>query len=643
MSKAINSIRVLSAEAVQAANSGHPGLPLGAATMAYVLWDKVMKHSPKDPKWFNRDRFILSAGHGSALIYSLLHLYDYGLPIEELKNFRQLNSLTPGHPEYGHTVGVETTTGPLGQGFANAVGFAMAESYLSAIFNKKDYDVIDHYTYTIVGDGCLMEGISYEAASLAGKLKLKKLIALYDSNSITIEGGTDLAFTESVKNRFKAMDWEVLEVEDGNDEKAIEDRLRLAKSSDKPTLIIVKTVIGFGAPGKAGSHEVHGAPLGDETIKAMKDNFGWPDQAFFIPEDVKETYKNSVNRLNNYVNDWTSLFDSYKKDYPDDAKKLESWISGKLNLMDLETLKSTEKTTATRAASGIAINEIAKLNDNFIGGSADLAPSNKTNIKDGKSFIIEAPNGKNIHFGVREHAMGAILNGMTLHGGLKVFGGTFLVFSDYMKPTIRLAALMNINTTFVYTHDSIGVGEDGPTHQPIEHLTMLRSIPNMTVYRPADYFETLVCWQSALQIQGPSAIIATRQNLNVINSSEEALKGAYIVRKEKSQLDGILLATGSEVNLALEAAEELAKESIDVRVVSMPSMEIFEKQDENYKAEILPKVKTLAVEAGSPFMWYKYTPHVIGMTSFGASAPADELFKTFNFTTEHIMKVFKSI
>ncbi|MBN2796117.1 MAG: transketolase [Clostridia bacterium] len=643
MNRSINTIRVLAAEAVEKANSGHPGLPLGAATMAFVLWDKVMKHSPKSPTWFDRDRFVLSAGHGSALIYSLLHLYDYGLSMEDLKSFRQLNSKTPGHPEYGHTIGVETTTGPLGQGFANAVGMAMAERYIAAAFNKPNFDLIDHYTYTIVGDGCLMEGISYEAASLAGKLQLNKLIALYDSNKITIEGSTDLAFTENVKERFKAMHWEVLEVEDGNDEKTIEEMLRLAKLSKQPSLIIVKTVIGYGAPGKAGSHDVHGSPLGKETIDAMKKNFGWPEDDFFVPDDVKQHYVSSRNRLNIYVDEWEELFKSYSEIYPEDASKMKDWISGKLNLLDLDQLKTTEKTTATRSASGDAINAISKLNENFIGGSADLAPSNKTNINGGGSFGFETPLGKNIHFGVREHAMGAILNGLTLHGGLKVFGGTFLVFSDYMKPTIRLAALMNINTTFVFTHDSIGVGEDGPTHQPIEHLTMLRSIPNMTVYRPADYFETLVCWQSALLNQGPAAIIATRQNLKIINSSTEALKGGYIVKPESNQLDGILIATGSEVNLALEAAEALKAENIDIRVVSMPSLEIFEKQSKAYQDEILPKAKTIAIEAGSPYMWYKYTPYVVGMTSFGASAPAEELFESFNFTKEHIVNLFKSI
>jgi transketolase len=642
MNKNINAIRVLSAEAVQAANSGHPGLPLGAAPMAYTLWDKVMRHNPKNPKWLNRDRFVLSAGHGSALIYSLLHLFGYGLTIEDLKGFRQFNSKTPGHPEYGHTIGVETTTGPLGQGLANAVGMAMAEKHLSEKFNQPEHKIIDHYTYCIVGDGCLMEGISYEASSLAGTQKLDKLIVMYDSNSISIEGSTDLAFTEDVGMRFEAMHWDVSYVHDGNDVSAIEKALTDAKKTKKPSIIIVTTVIGFGAPGKEGTHGVHGSPLGDETISEMKKNFNWSDKPFTVPQEVKNAYADSIKKLKEYNKTWDKEWHEYEQEFPILANKLQSWVNGDINLLDLESLKSKEKTTATRSASGDAINMLAELNENFLGGSADLAPSNKTYINDVESFFNKSPEGRNIHFGVREHAMGAIMNGMVLHGGLNVFAGTFLVFSDYMKPTLRLAALMNINSTFVYTHDSIGVGEDGPTHQPIEHVLMLRSIPGMTVYRPADYFETLVAWQSSLLNEGPYAIIATRQNLSALElSSTEALKGGYIVHHEKDKLEGIILATGSEVELAIEAAKSLEEDGKSIRVVSMPSVEVFEKQSESYKLEILPKdIFTLAVEAASPIGWYKYANEVIGMSTFGASAPANHLFEHFGFTVKNIKSYF---
>lgn len=643
MNKNINAIRVLSAEAVEAANSGHPGLPLGAAPMAYTLWAHVMKHNPKNPNWMDRDRFVLSAGHGSALIYSLLHLFEYGLPLEELKNFRQFDSKTPGHPEYGHTVGVETTTGPLAQGFANAVGMAIAEKHLSASFNQPGHDIIDHYTYVIVGDGCLMEGLSYEAASLAGTLGLEKLIVLYDSNSISIEGSTDLAFTEDVGKRFEAMGWDVNYVADGNDLEAIEQALLHAKGTKIPSIVVVTTVIGYGAPGKEGTHGVHGAPLGPDILSQMKVNMEWPTEAFSVPEDVRLSFKEDIKNLEAKAAEWDSKWALYQKDFPSLAKKLTDQIEGKVSVLDLTALKGKEKKTATRNASGEAINLLAALNDNLLGGSADLAPSNKTFMNGIDSFFKESPKGRNLHFGVREHVMGAIMNGMVLHGGLNVYAGTFLVFADYMKPTLRLAALMNINSTFVYTHDSIGVGEDGPTHQPIEQLLMLRSIPGMTVYRPADYFETMVAWQSAMTNQGPYAIIATRQNLTPLElSSTEALKGAYIVHNEKHALGGIILATGSEVELAVAAAKSLEDEGQSIRVVSMPSVEVFEKQSEDYKTHILPKhVKTLAVEAGSPLGWYKYADQVIGMESFGASAPADKLFEHFGFTVANIKSYFK--
>lgn len=643
MIRNIDAIRVLSAEAVEKACSGHPGLPLGAANMAYTLWDKVMKHNPKNPEWFNRDRFVLSAGHGSALIYTLLHLFGYGLPMEELKKFRQLDSKTPGHPEYGHTIGVETTTGPLGQGFANAVGMALAERYLAAYFNRPDYNLIDHYTYAIVGDGCLMEGIAYEAASFAGTQQLGKLIVLYDSNKITIEGSTDLAFTEDVHKRFEAMGWDVLVVEDGNDASAIEEALLASQKTVQPSLIIAKTIIGFGAPGKEGTHGVHGSPLGAETLTAMKKLIDWPEEAFHVPEEVRAYFEAAQPRYALPDEQWQDLLINYSEAYPSEFKDLKRWINNNFSLLPLDEMKADEKTTATRNASGIAINKLAALNKNFIGGSADLAPSNKSNINGEEGQFPETPMGRNIHFGVREHSMAAISNGIALHGGLKPFAATFLVFSDYMKPSIRLAALMQIDTTFVFTHDSIGVGEDGPTHQPIEHLLMLRSIPGMKVYRPADYFETMLAWESAMVSKGPAAIIATRQNLEPINSSKEGLKGAYIVRHEEKQLDGIIVASGSEVKLAIDTAEALADEGLDIRVVSMLSMEVYDTQSEDYKAKILPKVKTLAVEAASPLSWYKYTPHVIGMTTFGASAPADELFKRFGFTVEHLVETFKKI
>lgn len=637
----INAIKVLSAEAVQAANSGHPGLPLGAATMAFTLWDRVMNHNPENPNWVNRDRFILSAGHGSALLYSLLHLYGYGLTSNDLKNFRQFGSITPGHPEYGHTVGVETTTGPLGQGLANGVGFAIAEKHLAEKFNKPSCNIIDHYTYVISGDGCMMEGISYEAASLAGSLGLSKLIVLYDSNSITIEGSTDLAFTEDVGKRFEAMHWDVRIVDNGNDIPEIEEALKKAKETDQPSLIIVKTVIGDGAPGKEGTHGVHGSPLGVDTLNEMKSNMNWTAGEFLVPDDVKDYYKASIKRLVENAHMWDDLFEEYEENYPEEAFEFNKWMKGEFQLFDLDEVKKQEKKTATRNASGDAINLLAKLNKNFIGGSADLSPSNKTFMNGIDSFFKTTPLGRNIHFGVREHAMGAIMNGMVLHGGLKVYAGTFLVFLDYMKPTVRLASLMNIDSTFVFTHDSIGVGEDGPTHQPIEHLLMLRSIPGFTVYRPADYFETMVSWYSAMTNKGPCAIIASRQNLDVLeNSSKEALKGGYVVYGDEAS-DGIIIATGSEVNLAVDAAKALKNKGKNIKVVSMLSVEIFEKQSDEYKNKILPKgIKTIAVEAASKLGWFKYADEVIGMDTFGASAPAEKLFEHFGFTVDNLISKF---
>lgn len=639
MNKNVNTLRILSAETVQAANSGHPGLPLGAAPMAYTLWDRVMHHNPSNPKWINRDRFVLSAGHGSALLYSLLHLYGYGLTLDDLKDFRQLGSLTPGHPEYGHTLGVETTTGPLGQGFANAVGMAMAERYMAHKFNKEDLALIDYNTYVLVGDGCLMEGISYEAASFAGKQKLNKLIALYDSNSISIEGSTDLAFTENVKDRFEAMDWQVVEVEDGNDLDCIEEALLKCKKSNQPSLVIIKTIIGYGALDKAGSHDVHGAPLGQETIDAMKVNFNLSPEAFHVEDQVREHFLESQDRLEAQNQAWDDMYVQYQDKYPDQAQALKAYLEGDFRGLDLDALKAKEKEVASRSASGEAINLLAALNDNFLGGSADLGPSNKSVMTAYGYSFADNPGGRNIHFGVREHAMGAIVNGMTVSSGLKVFGATFMVFSDYMKATMRLAALMDLPSIFLFTHDSIGVGEDGPTHQPIEHLWMLRSIPNLTVHRPADYFETMAAWHQAVTRPGPHALVMSRQNLKPLTmSSKEALKGGYIVHKEDKPLKGIILATGSEVQLAIDAA--MAMEGI--RVVSMPSVEVFEQQDSDYKEAMLPShVKTLAVEAGAPLGWYKYADEVIGMEGFGASGPGQSLFEHFGFTKENIMTYFK--
>ncbi|WP_025640224.1 transketolase [Schnuerera ultunensis] len=642
----INTLRVLSAEAVETAKSGHPGLPLGAAPAAYTLWAKIMRHNPKNPNWVNRDRFILSAGHGSMLLYSLLHLFGYGLDKEELKNFRQLDSKTPGHPEYGHTIGVEATTGPLGQGFANGVGMAMAEAHLAAYFNRPRHNIIDHYTYVLSGDGCLMEGISYEAASLAGHLGLGKLIVLYDSNSITIEGGTDLAFTENVPKRFQALGWETYRVEDGNDIEKIEETILKAKeNTSKPSLIEIKTEIGYGSP-KQGKSSAHGEPLGEENLKELKNYLGWKEkEEFTVPEEVKEHMKKLIERGIEAEEDCKRKWERYKEEYPDLAKELAKWMDLEIpkDYLESEEFWSFEKDISTREASGILINRLAEKVPNLMGGSADLAPSNKTTMKERKVFYSDDYTGSNIHFGVREHAMGAILNGMALHGGLRVYGGTFLVFSDYMKPAMRLAALMNLPVTYVLTHDSIGVGEDGPTHQPIEHLAMLRSMPNMTTIRPADARETSAAWYRALTKEGPTALILTRQGLPLLKGTgKEALKGGYIL-KEDEKVDIILMGTGSEVQLIYEASNKLKEKGIGTKVVSMPSWEIFEEQTEEYKEKVLPKEITnrLAVEAASSLGWHKYVGNngkVLGLKDFGASAPGNELFERFGFTVDRIVE-----
>ena len=651
----INAIRVLSADAIEKSKSGHPGLPLGAATMAYTLWSN-MNHNGKNPKWDNRDRFVLSAGHGSMLEYSLLHLFGYGITVEDIKNFRQVGSLTPGHPEYGHTQGVEITTGPLGQGICNAVGMAIAESHLAEKFNKPGYEVVNHYTYSIVGDGCLMEGISGEASSLAGTLGLGKLVVLYDSNNISIEGNTDIAFREDVAKRYEAYNWQVIKVNDGNDIEAIEKAIEEAKNeTTKPSIIIVKNQIGFGCPAKQGKASAHGEPLGAENIKAMKENLGWKQEDFYVPVEVYSNMDNYINAGVEKENSWNSLFEAYQNEYPELAAEYSKWMSGEIDneaLLNNEELWSFDKEMATRESSGIIINRLAELIPNFIGGSADLAPSNKTYMAGKGDFSAEDRSGRNLHFGVREHAMAAIANGMYAHGGLKVFCATFFVFSDYMKGAMRLSSLMNLPVSYVLTHDSIGVGEDGPTHQPIEQLAALRSMPNMTVFRPADSKETAAAWYYAVTNgKTPTSLVLTRQKLPLYDGcAKRALKGGYILKESKKEIpDVILMASGSEVELIFKAADELAVKGIDARVVSIPSFEIFNAQDEAYKESILPNSvrKRVAVEALTSFGWYQYVGldgKIVSLDTFGASGNAAILFEQFGFTVENVvnetMKLF---
>ncbi|APC40162.1 transketolase [Clostridium estertheticum] len=645
---AINTIRVLSAEAVQKANSGHPGLPLGCATMAYTLWAKQMKHNPKNSKWEDRDRFVLSAGHGSMLLYSLLNVFGYDLSVEDIKNFRQFGSKTPGHPEYKHTDGVETTTGPLGQGICNAVGMAISESYLAEKFNKQNFKVIDHYTYTIAGDGCLMEGISSEASSLAGTLGLGKLIMMYDSNNISIEGSTDIAFREDVAKRYEAYGWQVIKVADGNNIEEINTAIIAAKKEDKkPTIIIVKNIIGYGCLAKQGKACAHGEPLGVENIIALKENIGWNYEPFTVPEEVKKQMESFNKKAASKEVTWNKLFEDYKIAYPELAKEWKLWFSGKIatDLLEDESFWSFDKPMATRQASGVLINRLAKLVPNIIGGSADLAPSNKTYMKDRGDFSAEDRSGANMHFGVREHAMAAIANGIYLHGGLKVFVSTFFVFSDYMKGAMRLSAIMKLPITYVLTHDSIGVGEDGPTHEPIEQLAALRAMPNMVVFRPADSKETAAGWYLAIaKSEGPVSLVLTRQTLPLYNgSSKEALNGGYILKDSvKETPDVILIASGSEVELIFKASDELKKKGIDARVVSMPSFELFDRQSKEYKEKILPSnVRArVAVEAASSFGWHKYVGldgAVISIDHFGASGKAEILFEEFGFTVNNVV------
>ena len=652
----VNAIRVLAADAVQKAKSGHPGLPLGSAAMAYELWANHMNHNPKNPQWKNRDRFILSGGHGSTLLYSLLHLFGYGPPKEDMMNFRQMDSLTPGHPEYGHTVGVEATTGPLGAGMGMAVGMAMAESHLAAVFNKDGYPVVDHYTYVLGGDGCMMEGISSEAFSLAGTLGLSKLIVFYDSNKISIEGSTDIAFTENVQKRMEAFGFQLLTVEDGNDLDAIGRAIEEAKADTaRPSFITVKTQIGYGCPAKQGKASAHGEPLGDDNVTAMKENLNWPSmEPFYVPDEVYANYEAHAEKGAKAEEKWNALFDEYCQKYPEMKDMWDKFHNPELAkaAYDCEEYWAyDEKPDATRSLSGKQLQKLKNLMPNLIGGAADLAPSTKTYMADMGDFSKDNYAGRNLHFGVRELAMAAIGNGLMLHGGLRAFVSTFFVFSDYTKPMARLSALMGVPLTFVFTHDSIGVGEDGPTHEPIEQLAMLRSMPNFHVFRPADATETAAAWYSAVSSQKtPTALVLTRQNLpQLAGSSKEALKGAYILEDSSKEVpDAIIIATGSEAHLAVGAKAELAKEGVDVRVVSMPCMDVFEEQSEEYKEKVLPKAvrKRVAVEALGDFGWGRYIGldgAAVTMKGFGASAPAGLLFKKFGFTVENVVEAVKSL
>jgi len=651
----VNSIRVLSADAIQKANSGHPGLPLGSAPAAYELWANHMNHNPANPSWKNRDRFVLSGGHGSMLLYSLLHLFGYGLTKEDIMNFRQVGSLTPGHPEYGHTVGVEATTGPLGAGMGMAVGMAMAEKHLASVFNKENYPVVDHYTFVLGGDGCLMEGISSEAFSLAGTLGLSKLIVLYDSNRISIEGSTDIAFRENVQERMHAFGFQTITVEDGTDLDAIGKAIEAAKAdTEHPSFITIKTEIGYGCPAKQGKSSAHGEPLGVDNIKAMRENLNWPyEEAFFVPEEVYSHFAKLAAEKAEVEAAWNVMFAAYCEEYPE-MEALWDKYHGDVDpeaLINNEKLwLAKEKPEATRSLSGKMINLLKDEMPNMIGGSADLAPSNKTAMKDAGDFSAENPAGRNLHFGVRELAMTAIGNGIMLHGGLRAYVATFFVFSDYVKPMARLSALMKLPLTFVLTHDSIGVGEDGPTHEPIEQLAMLRAMPNFHVFRPCDATETSAAWLSAASSkETPTALVLSRQNLApVAGSSKEALKGGYVIDDCEGTPEVILIASGSEVDLAVRAKAELAKEGKNVRVVSMPCMELFDEQSAEYKESVLPKAvrKRVAIEALSDFGWGKYVGldgAYVCMKGFGASGPAAKLFEKFGFTVENVVNTVKAL
>ncbi|MEF9894949.1 MAG: transketolase [Clostridia bacterium] len=646
---AVNAIRILSAEAVQKAKSGHPGMPMGAAAMAYAVWGKHMKHNPKNPKWPDRDRFVLSSGHGSMLEYSLLHLFGYGLSMDDIKDFRQFGSKTPGHPEYRHTIGVETTTGPLGQGIANAVGMAMAEAHLAAKFNRDGYPVVDHYTYAIMGDGCLMEGISHECCSLAGTLELNKLIALYDDNEISIEGDTDIAFREDVPARFRAYGWNVIEVANGNCYKSVAAAIRLAKGSeDKPTLIVCHTKIGFGSP-KEGQASAHGEPLGEENLALTKKALGWPStEPFTVPDEVYEATGKAGEAGEAAEQAWLEMFSEWANKYPELATEWAIWYDDEhlpFDPMTDEKLWAFDKSDATRNSCGAVLNHLAERMPNLFGGSADLAPSNKSYMKGLGDFSAENRAGNNLHFGVREHAMAAISNGIQLHGGLRAYCATFFVFSDYMKNAMRMSAIMHIPVTYILSHDSIGVGEDGPTHQPVEHLAGLRAIPGLIVFRPADGKETAAGWLVSQTMGYPTALVTTRQNLpQYEKSGVAAFKGGYILAdSEKAQPDVILMASGSEVEQAMGAREALKEKGVDARVVSMPSFELFEMQDAAYRESVLPNAvrARVAVEAGVAQGWEKYVGldgEIIAMQGFGASAPSKLLFPHFGFTIENVVE-----
>lgn len=654
---AIDTIRALSIDAIEKANSGHPGLPMGAAPMAYTLWTRHLNFNPQSKDFFNRDRFILSAGHGSALLYSLLHVSG-SLELEELKQFRQWGSKTPGHPEYRHTDGVEVTTGPLGQGFAKSVGMALAESHLAGKFNKDQFDIVNHYTYVLASDGDLMEGISHEAASFAGHNQLDKLIVLYDSNDISLDGDLDKSFSEDTKQRFEAYGWNYILVENGNDLDEIDNAITQAKSQQGPTIIEVKTIIGFGSPNKAGSNGVHGAPLGEEERALTFKEYGLdPEKRFNVPEDVYEIFKSTMlKRANENEEAWNNMLKNYSEAYPELAEEFKLAMSGKLpnNYADALPEYDLNHSGASRADSGEIIQKLSEFVPSFFGGSADLAGSNKSNVKEAKDYNKDTPEGKNVWFGVREFAMGAAINGMAAHGGLHPYAATFFVFSDYLKPALRLSSIMGLNSTFIFTHDSIAVGEDGPTHEPIEQLAGLRAIPNMNVIRPADGNETRVAWEVALESEHtPTSLVLTRQNLPTLDVDKQTVengvrKGAYIVFETEQQLEYLLLASGSEVNLAVEAAKELEQQGKGVRVISMPNWYAFEQQSSEYKESILPSdvTKRIAIEMASPLGWHKYVGiegKVIGINSFGASAPGDLVVEKYGFTKENILKQVRSL
>ena len=650
--KTINTIRTLAADTVQKANSGHPGAPMGMAPMAYALFADQMNHNPKNPDWMNRDRFVLSSGHASALIYTLFHLFGYGLTMDDLKSFRQWGSKTPGHPEYKHTRGVETTTGPLGQGVANAVGFAIAESMMAANFNKPGYPIVDHYTYAVCGDGCMMEGISSEAASLAGTLELGKLVLFYDDNEISIEGDTDIAMREDVGARFEAYNWHVQKVQDGNDCAQIAAAIECAKKDSRPSLIIVPTTIGFGCPAKAGKASAHGEPLGADNIKATKANLGLPEDDFYVAEDVYAHLAEVIAKGEEKEKEWNALIARYAAEFPELYQQWLTWHAAELPeaIQNDETLYEYKGKMATRNTSFEMIQRLAARIPNLVGGSADLAPSNKSYITGGGDYSAENRLGRNLHFGVREHAMAAICNGMAVHGGLRVFCATFFVFSDYMKNAIRMSAIMKLPVTYVLTHDSIGVGEDGPTHQPIEHLAGLRAIPDLNVFRPADGKETTVAWLSALTSGLPTCIVLTRQDLPLYDlSGKEAFKGAYIIADSTKDIpDVLLMASGSEVEQMIEAKNYLTRDNIDARVISVPCMELFDAQPATYRQDVMPTVirARVAMEAGATMPWYKYIGldgRVIGLDHFGASAPAAKLFEAYGFTASNVASTVKKL